>query len=560
MSDSITPQSKPKGRKFLLLVVVAFLIGAMSTGHWLGSVQFPELTSRLFSLPALLAGLCCVVLTSLNLLLRWSRWHFLIRRFSPHLVTRDSLAVYLATLPALLSPFFVAELGRVFLIRRRFQTPASYLVRIWFIERYLDFCVVSLALLYALAQSGGDKLVLLPFPINGAFSVGLAVLLIAAAFLLFFLTLRRRQALLIATSSLLLTAFAWALPIAALFFTFEVLGAPVTWLGATRSFAEGTLLGGLTGLPLGVFVTGSTMIEVLVDLGVKESTGVLGVLVYRSGTAYFAVLLGLVSLVVFRKRLLGLLRGVSDAHFDEIASEYEGEIPDHVRARLLDKKIDLIQRTLASHGISTQSRGLDLGCGQGWYLAELRKAGYSITGTDYSQGQLDRAELHLRALGLDLGDLVRADAQQLPFFDASYDFVYSVNAIHHILEEGAQHRTLKEIVRVLRPGGVFLLHEINTYNPVFRWYMGYLFPLLKKIDEGNEEWILPTALPDVAGASWEQDRIAYFTFLPDFVPQFLLRALAPLEGWLERSGMRRMSAHYQACLVKLPITSRSVEP
>jgi len=559
MNAPRTTKPKPMGRKFLLLLVAAFLIGALSTGHWLASVQFPALSARLFSVPALLAGFCCVALTSVNLLLRWSRWHFLIRRFSPHLVTRDSLAVYLATLPALLSPFFVAELGRVFLIRRRFQTPASYLVRIWFIERYLDFCVVSLALLCALTQTGAARLAFLPFSISGTLALGLAVPLVAAAFLLFLLTLRRRQALLVATSSLLLTAFAWALPIAALHFTFGVLGAPLTWAGATQSFAQGTLLGSLTGLPLGVFVTGSTMIEVLVDLGVQEDTGVLGVLVYRSGTAYYAVFLGILSLVLFRKRLLALLRGVADAHFDEIASEYEGEIPDHVRERLLGKKIALIGRTLDCHGIGKQSKGLDLGCGQGWYLAELRQLGYAVTGTDYSQGQLDRAQLHLRSKSLDPGELIRADAQQLPFADDSFDFVYSVNAIHHILEDGAQHRALREIVRVLRPGGVFLLHEINTENPVFRWYMGYLFPLLTKIDEGNEEWVLPTALPFVPGASWERDRVEYFTFLPDFVPKLLLRAFAPLETWLERSRMRRMSAHYQACLVKLPPPQRSVE-
>ena len=38
MSESTANKPRPKGRKFLLLVVVAFLIGAMSTGHWLGSV------------------------------------------------------------------------------------------------------------------------------------------------------------------------------------------------------------------------------------------------------------------------------------------------------------------------------------------------------------------------------------------------------------------------------------------------------------------------------------------------------------------------------------------
>src|SRR5690606_25257494 len=146
--------------------------------------------------------------------------------------------------------------------------------------------------------------------------------------------------------------------------------------------------------------------------------------------------------------------------------------------------------------------------------------------------------------------LVQADAQALPFESNSFDFVYSINAIHHILEAGSQDRALAEIVRVLKPGGIFMLHEINTENPVFRWYMGYLFPLIKKIDEGNEEWILPTALPKPPGAGWAESSIEYFTFLPDFIPRAILSALSGLERALEDSRFRRMSAHSQACLIK----------
>jgi hypothetical protein len=104
-------------------------------------------------------------------------------------------------------------------------------------------------------------------------------------------------------------------------------------------------------------------------------------------------------------------------------------------------------------------------------------------------------------------------------------------------------------VRVLRPGGVFILHEINTQNPVFRLYVGYLFPLIKQIDEGTERWILPSALPSAPGAAWAAEA-QYFTFTPDFVPNALQRLLGGIERALERSALRGYSAHYQACLVK----------
>ncbi len=556
---------RPRGILFLLLLGFALLVGAISTGHLLGGVQFPELAAQLFSPQALLAAFVCVALTTSNLLLRWFRWHFLIRRFTPHLITRDSIAVYLATLPAILSPFFIAELVRVFLIRRRFKAPASCLVRIWFMERFLDFCVVGAAFLLASA------LLVTPLHVGDRFAVQLPVVLavvlcgalLVSVTLLFRLVLRTRSyksVALVTSGSIVVTAVAWALPILALYVTLGLLGSPVSLSRSVQTFGQGTLLGGLTGLPLGVYVTGSTMIGELLDAGVPRSTGVLSILVYRSGTAWYAVLLGLFSLVLFRRRLLAMVRGDAEAHFDEIAGEYEGEIPAHVRERLLVKKTRLIERTLGRYGITPGARGLDLGCGQGWYLLEMRRNGFSVDGTDYSQGQLDKAKTNLENQGMEAGVLVQADARTLPFSENTYDFVYSINAIHHILDEGAQQRALDEIVRVLRPGGVFLLHEINTYNPLFRWYMGYLFPLLKKIDEGNEEWVLPTELPPTEGARWETESIEYFTFLPDFVPHAILRAFAGVERYLEQSRFRRMSAHYQACLIKADGAENGEEP
>ncbi|MBM4363583.1 MAG: hypothetical protein FJ104_12955, partial [Deltaproteobacteria bacterium] len=99
------------------------------------------------------------------------------------------------------------------------------------------------------------------------------------------------------------------------------------------------------------------------------------------------------------------------------------------------------------------------------------------------------------------------------------------------------------------PGGHLFLHEINTENPLFRFYMGYVFPLLRRIDDGTEEWILPGALPAVAGGAWAPGAV-HFTFLPEFLPAAVFRAFAGLERWLERSRLRRYSAHFMATLVK----------
>jgi SAM-dependent methyltransferase len=167
---------------------------------------------------------------------------------------------------------------------------------------------------------------------------------------------------------------------------------------------------------------------------------------------------------------------------------------------------------------------------------------------DRSTGQLREASRFMRDEGIDV-DLAVADGRALPYPDAHFDFAYAVNVLHHVTEPGGRERALGEIVRVLKPGGSFFLHEINTDNPVFAFYMGYMFPLLRDIDDGTELWIKPSGLPEVEGARWDSER-SYFTFLPDFIPPPLLKLFSGLERGLERSRLRSWSAHFVARLVR----------
>jgi hypothetical protein len=78
--------------------------------------------------------------------------------------------------------------------------------------------------------------------------------------------------------------------------------------------------------------------------------------------------------------------------------------------------------------------------------------------------------------------------------------------------------------------------------------MGYVFPSLNCIDEGVERWLRADRMAQYTEAPVVDVR--YFTFLPDFVPQFIVRILAPVERLLERSSLRVFSAHYMAVLEK----------
>ena len=56
--------------------------------------------------------------------------------------------------------------------------------------------------------------------------------------------------------------------------------------------------------------------------------------------------------------------------------------------------------------------------------------------------------------------------------------------------------------------------------------MGYIFPLIKIIDTGAEEWLLPRELAAVKSLSLRGTH--YFTFLPDFTP----KAIYQIFDWI----------------------------
>ena len=164
----------------------------------------------------------------------------------------------------------------------------------------------------------------------------------------------------------------------------------------------------------------------------------------------------------------------------------------------------------------------------------MRELGFDVAGIDASAGQV-RLRPPRRRRGL----VVEGSALQIPAADASYDFVYTINVLHHLSSVDEQRRAFGRLLRVLRPGGVLFVHEINTRNVLFRFYMGYVFPSLNCIDEGVERWLLPHRLEVYTDELAAVD-VRYFTFLPDFLPAAVVRLLTPIERWLERSPLARV--------------------
>lgn len=141
------------------------------------------------------------------------------------------------------------------------------------------------------------------------------------------------------------------------------------------------------------------------------------------------------------------IKANSKAAFNQQAATYDKDIKgQHARSLypvLLEK---------LSH-IPFQS-ALDLGCGTGEMLKLILQADHrkKLYGIDLSEEMLIVARSKLP----DQVKLLLGDSESLPFPDSSFDVVYCNDSFHHY---PAPQNVLREVHRVLKPGGTFLLGD-----------------------------------------------------------------------------------------------------
>jgi 2-polyprenyl-3-methyl-5-hydroxy-6-metoxy-1,4-benzoquinol methylase len=494
----------------------------------------------------------CITVGSLGV--RTLRWVFLLRRAGIRLTITDSSIGYLAGLSLLFVPFLLGETAlRGVVHRSRGNVPirTTCVLVLW--ERYLD--VVALAAIACIAsrQPGGWTLLLLGVLVTAASQSvrGLILRLMVATVNLATsqvvgapvpvdrttlkrLTTHRTWLVALATS-----IAAWTLPGVALWGLAHSWNPEFSMRAGQYAYASSSLTGAFVLAPGGVLVVGESLLDFLkAHAGLPDVSATLTVLAIRVTTVGLATALGSLFLWVH----LQSGRKSSARHFDEIAHAYDTQIPEWRRRALLSRKTLLMERVLRAYGAGLH--GLDVGCGQGWYVARMRALGFDVQGMDDSPRQVEAARKNLN----DPAVVTHGTMLQIPAPAASYDFVYCINVLHHLDSVAQQQAAFAELDRVLRAGGLMFVHEINTRNILFRFYMGYVFPALNCIDEGVERWLLPNRLETYTSAAVAE--VHYFTFLPEFLPEIFVRLLGPLERFLEASPLRAYSAHYMAVLQK----------
>jgi ubiquinone/menaquinone biosynthesis C-methylase UbiE len=143
-------------------------------------------------------------------------------------------------------------------------------------------------------------------------------------------------------------------------------------------------------------------------------------------------------------------------YHDWEAESYDDKWSISYDKRCVDYARDLFDATVPYEDVRAlpYDRALELGCGSGFFLLNLIQAGVARRGsvTDLSPGMVKVAVRNGEALGLDIDGRV-ADAEGIPYDDNTFDLVVGHAVLHHIPDV---ELSLREVVRVLKPGGRFV--------------------------------------------------------------------------------------------------------
>jgi SAM-dependent methyltransferase len=138
-----------------------------------------------------------------------------------------------------------------------------------------------------------------------------------------------------------------------------------------------------------------------------------------------------------------------------------GEHGDFGRRYVLDPV--MLPRALAL----SPRNALDVGCGEGRFCRMLKQRGVrATTGIDPTPALISTALLRDPT-----GAYVRAGAENLPFRDDSFDLVISYLTL---IDIAGFARAIREMARVLQPGGALLIANLNGFNTAQRLHGDYL--------------------------------------------------------------------------------------
>ncbi len=174
----------------------------------------------------------------------------------------------------------------------------------------------------------------------------------------------------------------------------------------------------------------------------------------------------------------------SKAYFDNVATQW-----DTMRKGFFSESIR--EKAFSVVNIEQGKLCADIGAGTGFVTEGIINKGLKVIAVDQSEEMLSQMKQKFK--DCDLIDYRRGDAENLPIENNTVDFVFANMYLHHVEDPAS---AIKEMVRILKPGGKIAITDLDEHNFEFlktehfdRW-MGF-----KREDVHN--WLLLAELKNV---------------------------------------------------------------
>jgi len=217
--------------------------------------------------------------------------------------------------------------------------------------------------------------------------------------------------------------------------------------------------------------------------------------------------------------------------FDDVSGRYGDAVSEAIpiagasSSYFIKVKAEYLLDEIRKSGNPADMKALDLGCGVGSFHPYLKDKFATLTGVDISEQSLAQARQNNSFV-----DYIAYDGENLDMADDSQDVVFASCVLHHVpLEKRAIF--MSNAFRILKPGGLMLIFEHNTRNPLTR-------KTIKACPFDDDAIMLPpselSALFKTAG--FHQSKTTYILNLPTFG-----RVTRKLDGVI---GVLGMGAQY----------------
>lgn len=127
------------------------------------------------------------------------------------------------------------------------------------------------------------------------------------------------------------------------------------------------------------------------------------------------------------------------------------------------------------------ARVLDVGAGEGYFSRQLRERGYAVEACDYLQDIFKAPEIPFHKADLN---------ESIPLPDHTYDIVVTIEVLEHIENHV---RFIREMLRVLKPGGLLVMSTPNILSLPSRWHFflyGYTDCAPRPLDPSLEAYYM----------------------------------------------------------------------